>query len=101
MPPKARDYARQVALGYNVKSFRKHKPEIARAYDLYVECRNQVLFSAEITKGKKTSLRVVHHTTGYAALPITGGMLDQPYRLMEFWSYFLEGDRLATFKNLS
>lgn len=88
-------------MGMNTDNLRRRYPEIAVAFELYLECRLQQLANVEIPKGKSSSLRITTFTTGFGSLPNSGGMLDQPYRLMEFWSRFLEGDRSVTFKTLS
>jgi hypothetical protein len=100
MPPKARDLARLTAEGFKVEALRKQRPDLARAYDLYVECRLVQIIGLEIPKNKKTSLHITPYTSGYGSLPEPGGMLDQPYRMMELWSHFLAGDRLAFSKSL-
>lgn len=64
-----------------------------------MSCTRQ-LFTVEKTQGERTTSIIINYATGYHSLPEEGGMLDQPYRMMAFWSYFLEGDRLATFKRL-
>lgn len=88
-------------MGMDAKNLRNRYPEIATAHDLYLDGRSQQLVSVEIPKGKGSSLRIVSYTTGFGSLPNAGGLLDQPYRLMEFWSRFLEGDRSVTIKTLS
>jgi hypothetical protein len=90
-----------MAEGTDSRNLLKQYPEIARAYDLYVSCRSQDLVIAEIPKGDKTFIRITPKTTGYAVLPLPGGMLDQPYRLMEFMSHFRTGDQMATKRALS
>lgn len=82
---------------------RARHPELAWSYDLYTVCREQQLFTVDIPKqqGKRTETKVVQFTTGYASLPEPGGALDQPVRLMSFFQCFLNGDRTATFKELS
>lgn len=68
---------------------------------MYLEARNRSMITATLPKGKEQKIVIVPYTTGYAVLPAAGGLLDQPYRLMEFWSLFMEGDRIATLKSLS
>jgi len=46
-------------------------------------------------------IRITPKTTGYSILPMPGGLLDQPYRLMEFFAFFRDGDSMATQKALS
>ena len=55
----------------------------------------------EKDKGRKVENKVVYVTTGLHSLPNAGGMLDQPYRLMEFFSLFQQGEQVATQKKLS
>lgn len=70
-------------------------PELARAYDLYSSCRAQTVVPYQTSKGKDTIQRLSPWTTGYAVLPEDGGMLDQPYRLMELFDSFMDGERWA------
>lgn len=90
-----------MAEGKRTDNLRSKYPEIARAFDLYIQCRSQELVVAEITKDKKTYMRIVPHTTGLGVLPAEGGLLDQPYRLMEFFGAFRVADNTFTSKNLS
>jgi len=53
------------------------------------------VLQVETTKNKKTYSKILHYTTGLAILPEPGGLLDQPYRLMEFFDLFQDGDRMA------
>lgn len=80
-------------------------PEIAEAFALYMQCRSQQLFYMETVKGsgknQTTIKRVVPFTQGYGILPYEGGLLDQPYRTMEFFEIFLNIDREHTNKTLS
>lgn len=59
----------------------------------------------ESTKGSgkdmKTIKKVVPFTTGYAVLPWEGGLLDQPYRVMEFFEAFMRAERRQTYDTLS
>lgn len=55
----------------------------------------------EKDKGKRVEYKVVNFTSGLHSLPEQGGMLDQPYRLMEFFSLFQQGDNLAAQRKLS
>lgn len=57
----------------------------------------------QVTKdrGRRAEHKVVSFTSGYSALPCEGGMLDQPYRLMEFFALFRQGDNLAAQKKLN
>ncbi len=75
--------------------------EIAEAYNLYVMCRTQQLFSVEVSKNNKTVVKIVRWTTGLHSLPEEGGMLDQPHRLMHFFDQFMIGDANATFRELN
>jgi hypothetical protein len=43
-------------------------------------------------------IRTLTFPTGYHAFPEDGGVLDQPYRLMEFFGEFMSGERLAFFR---
>ena len=84
-------------------NLRKQYPELARAYDLYLMCRQQQLFHMKVEKdkGKRVEHKVVNYTTGLHSLPEEGGVLDQPYRLMEFFSLFQQGDNIAAQKRLN
>ena len=55
----------------------------------------------EKDKGKRVEHKVVSFTTGLQSLPVEGGMLDQPYRLMEFFALFMQGDNLVAQKKLN
>jgi hypothetical protein len=87
--------------GKDTRNFQRRYPEIAWYYRMYLEARNRSIVTTTLPKGKEQKLVIVPFTTGYAVLPAPGGLLDQPYRLMEFWSLFMEGDRTATIKSLS
>ncbi len=82
-----------------------NNPEIADLYLLYRQCRSQQLFSLETTKGSgkssKTVTKVTSFPTGYTHLPLSGGMMDQPHRTMQFFEVFLNAERGASSKNLS
>jgi hypothetical protein len=59
----------------------------------------------EKTKGSgkdmKTIKQVVPFATGFSILPEEGGLMDQPYRMMEFFEIFLAADRNHTYNTLS
>lgn len=71
--------------------------EIASAYSIYVQCRKRELIVASIPKGSNgaTSLKMLPFTDGLNLLPEAGGVLDQPYRLMCFFSAFEDGEQEA------
>ena len=79
-------------------------PEIARHYRTYVQCRSQQLFFWETTKGsgkeQKTVRKAVPFTQGWSVLPEPGGLMDQPYRMFEFFEIFMRAERQATFVSL-
>lgn len=88
--------------GKDTKGIQRRYPEIKSAYELYLMSRQRSVVVATVPKGKDQQKSVIaSYTTGYGVLPEPGGLLDQPYRLMEFWSLFLDGDRIATLKSLS
>lgn len=64
---------------------------------LFQQCKSQMMFTTEKTKGQGREARtikfVLPYPTGYSQLPEPGGMLDQPYRLMEFFSLFMRAER--------
>jgi len=101
MPPKAKDLAKNTALGLKVD--KRLKAEIVQSFELYRLCRAQEMMIVEVNSpdGKRATKKFVAHTTGLSILPAPGGVLEQPYRLMEFFSHFIEGDRQATFLNIS
>lgn len=64
-------------------------------------CRDQTLFTIEKQTGKNKAKRIIIvWTTGLKSLPNEGGMLDQPYRMMEYFRQFITGDRFAANKRL-
>lgn len=88
--------------GKDTHNLQSRYPEISQAYGLYIESRNRTIVVAQLPKSKDSTTTVVTpYTTGYGPLPLSGGLMDQPYRLMELWSCFLRGDRMATIKSLS
>jgi hypothetical protein len=72
-------------------------PEIAEAYSVYLLCRQQHVAVYKSSKGKDTVQVVAPFTQGLSVLPEDGGMMDQPYRLMAFFSEFMDGERQAFF----
>jgi hypothetical protein len=50
---------------------------------------------------QKVHKKIVPFPTGFTVLPEEGGMLDQPYRLMEYFGEFIRGERQAQYKELS
>lgn len=71
--------------------------EIAKAYSLYISCRRRTLIVVNMPKGTKgdTVLKMLPYTDGLQHLPVSGGMLDQPYRLMTFFDIFESGEQDA------
>jgi hypothetical protein len=94
----AKEIARDVAYGLGVASKLKQYPEIAQAYGLYDMCRSLTPYTRKSSKGKDTMITIQTFPTGYALLPEEGSLLDQPYRLMEFFGEFMDGERLAFFR---
>lgn len=76
----------------------RRNPEIADAFALYDECRTLTVHAQQFSKGKEQMIRTLTFPTGYHALPERGAILDQPYRLMEFFDEFMAGERLAFFR---
>jgi len=72
-------------------------PDIARAYSLYATCRRRHLIVANIPKGNKgdTALKMIPYTDGLQHLPLSGGILDQPQRLMSLFDLFEAGEHEA------
>lgn len=69
---------------------------------MYRYCRNEQLFTVDVTKGsgkeQKTFTKILPYPTGYSVLPEPGGILDQPYRLIEFFEIFLRAERRVAFR---
>lgn len=86
-------------------TFMKNHPDIASRYLLYRDCRELQLFSLETTKGSgknaKTVVKVIPFPTGFHSLPVEGGLLDQPHRMMEFFNIFLNAERKSAYKSLN
>lgn len=53
-----------------------------------------------VGRDQKVIKKVVPFTVGFGSLPWAGGMLDQPYRMMEFFEMFLESERRTTYETL-
>jgi hypothetical protein len=51
-------------------------------------------------KQRKTVVKVVAWPTGYTVLPYDGGVLDQPYRLMEWFDAFMSGEKKNAYLQL-
>lgn len=75
----------------------KSNPEIARAYELYTICRRRNMVVVTVGKGSKgeSSTKILPFVDGLSVLPLAGGVLDQPYRLMTFFQYFEDGEQEA------
>jgi hypothetical protein len=71
--------------------------EIAKAYVIYIACRRRNLIVANIPKGIKgdTTTKMIPYTDGLLFLPESGGLLDQPFRLMSFFDSFEAGEQEA------
>jgi hypothetical protein len=63
------------------------------------------LFYFETTKGSGNDVKTIKHvvpfTMGYAVLPEEGGLMDQPYRMMEFFEIFMHAERQQQLTSLS
>jgi hypothetical protein len=97
--PKAREIARNLAKGNRVDTMLSMYPEIARAYDIYTDCRGTQLVVYQTSKAGKEMQVMASYPTGYDHLPYEGGVMDQPYRLMEFFGEFMNGERRAFFSS--
>jgi hypothetical protein len=77
-------------------------PRMARAFDLYIDCRTVQLFHLRVEKdrGKKVENKIVEFVTGYSQLPVAGGMLEQPAWVMRMFDHFRSGENAAAAKNL-
>jgi hypothetical protein len=93
-----------MAMGRNMQGTLNADPELNRAYRIYRDCRTQVLFRHEYTKGEgknaKSFVAIVNVTTGYHHLPVEGGILDQPHRLMDYFDAFRFGDARAAHEQM-
>lgn len=74
---------------------------MARAYELYLLCRNQQLMHVELPKGKKTQHIITTWTTGLDHFPWPGAAIDQPHATMDFFEQFIRGDQTAAQRKLS
>jgi hypothetical protein len=76
----------------------KRFPQIREAYSAYILCRQQNVIVWESSPSKdKTQVHIVPFTVGLAQLPYAGGVEDQPYRMMEFFSEFMDAERNVFF----
>lgn len=64
-------------------------------------CRAEQVLTVRVTKGKKSEQRLLVWPSGYSVLPETGGLLDQPNKLMELFDVFMSGERIAAVKRFS
>lgn len=91
--------------GNNVRNSLEKFPEIADHLRVYEQCRTVQLFSVEGTKGQGKQMvrviKVVQMPTGYSILPWDGGLMDQPYRMWEFFEIFFNAERDVAFKKLN
>lgn len=93
------------ANGHNVRNSLERSPEIAEYIHIYEQCRVSQLFSLESTKGSgrqmQRVIKVVSLPSGYGILPWDGGLMDQPYRMWEFFEIFFNTERAEAFKKLN
>jgi hypothetical protein len=96
-PVKAKEISREISMGRRQDRALGEYPEIAKAYSLYATCRRRHLIVANVPKGSKgdTVLKMIPYTDGLQHLPVSGGILDQPYRIMTFFDIFEAGEQEA------
>ena len=70
-------------------------PRIARTFETYLTCRaiGLVIFEKTSKDGKKSSHIFIQWPTGWAALPVAGGVDDQPCWTMDILESMLQGER--------
>jgi hypothetical protein len=72
----------------------KNDKELMESYALYKDCVSYQVVQLDL--GDKTSVRIF--PTGYHNLPYTGSLMEQPYRLMEYFSHFMNAERNEFYK---
>lgn len=75
-------------------------PRLAKAFTLYLQCRELQFIHFEIQKGKKKEHKVIPQVTGFHTLPEPGGLLDQPNWTIEIFSAFRAGENAGSAKAL-
>lgn len=93
------------AEGIKAKTLRQTHPKVAKAYDLYCECKSESILHIKIEKSASNSRNQVEHkiipyTTGYSTLPEPGGLLDQDNWTMAMFLAFRNGEQKALAKAL-
>ncbi len=63
--------------------------ELMDAYSIYQLCVGRQMASFETKDHKSTR----SYPTGFTQLPYAGSIMDQPHRLMEYFSIFLSAER--------
>jgi hypothetical protein len=79
-------------MGYAQAEAMKANPEIAEVYTLYLLCRKTQIVVFKTQKGDNTIQHLAQATLGLEHLPETGGILDQPHRIMSFFEAFIDGE---------
>jgi hypothetical protein len=76
---------------------------VARAFDLYLQCRTTEMVVVKVTKerGKKEEVRMAARVTGYHHLPRAGGLLDQPCWTMDMFAQFERGENSVALNELT
>ncbi len=69
--------------------------EMLEAYDVYTSCVGKQMVIYEV----KDKRHMRAYPTGLIQLPYAGGVMDQPYRLMEYFDIFLAEERSLFFSN--
>jgi len=90
-------------MGNRTDNVRRRNPRLARAFELYLQCRTVQLFHIRVEKdrGKRVENKVTEFVTGYSQLPEAGGVLDQPVWVMAVFEQFRAGENAVAAKTLS
>ena len=92
------DLSSEAARGMSVKTKLKLYPRIARAYAMYLQCRELQFIHFKFTKNRKQEHKVVPQVVGFHTLPEAGGLLDQPNWTIEMFSAFKAGENHGSSK---
>lgn len=76
---------------------RKNNPRVARCFELYLQCRELTFVHIPLNKdrGKKVEHKVLPLVSGWSALPVEGGMLDQPVWTMAMFDNFRRAENIG------
>lgn len=62
---------------------------------LYMQCKQTQIVQVTKEKAGKSVTMMLSVPVGLSILPYEGGLMDQPYRLMHFFSAFEDGEQQA------